>query len=786
MSELDLGRLRGTTRADAGHVRLPIQALLRHMMALGSSGSGKTVLSKVVVEEVVRAGVPALVLDPQGDLCSLALAADDPDALAERGLDPALARSFAERCDVVVFTPASSKGVALGADPLAAIVATRSNDGELDDELWTRAAGTIAALLGYAGDDEDGQGFVAVLDKLLRDLADAGRSPASMKALCDHLDALDDAALRPYARYWELKPLRAAIRKLARLEVGPRRRLFEAGVPLDIDVLLGLGAVAPTPPGKTRVAVIHLNSLHQQEDKEFLVAAIAERLYAWMLARPSAEPQVLFYLDEVAPYIPPVRKPQCKDSLQLLFKQARKYGVCCLMATQNPGDVDYRAMAQFGTWALGRLMTRQDLKKVEPTVKSLAPAACDAIMAELPKLEPGQFVLLSPDHFTEPVGLQARWLYTQHATLDESAIEMLADERWRERFATAVERRPAPPAPEPTRAAKPEANPEAEPKPTARQPKLRKSVDAAKLEAEPRKTAAPSKPEPRKTAAPSEPASPKKPSKAERVAAEREQQLTTLRSHGPLTVKRFAELLGCSETKARRALDLLVDAKLVGDFKDGRASAYWALDTGARPDLGMPDAVLVATPNLGQDQAAVLAQGHVKTSLLGLGGPAESLVNVSLVHKLLWRVDFEERIEAGLLGRLVGPRHEQRLGSVYLHPHSLATLTWDASRGLRFVERPAEHASDVRDLDGVVRFTRLAPAGLRFDEREWSERSSAEQVSAAVGTRWPTARIVEVAPCFLPLWKLMIRRHEPAGMRVVTLDTIAGHDVAWPAVEASL
>lgn len=813
MSELDLGCLRGATRADADqeHVRLPIQALLRHMMALGSSGSGKTVLSKVVVEEVVRAGVPALVLDPQGDLCSLALAADDPDALAERGLDPALARSFAERCDVVVFTPASSKGVALGADPLAAIAATRSGDGEIDEELWTRAAGTIAALLGYAGDDEDGQGFVAVLDKLLRDLAEAGRSPASMKALCDHLDALDDAALRPYARYWELKPLRAAIRKLARLEVGPRRRLFEAGVPLDIDVLLGLGSVAPTPPGKTRVAVIHLNSLHQQEDKEFLVAAIAERLYAWMLARPSAEPQVLFYLDEVAPYIPPVRKPQCKDSLQLLFKQARKYGVCCLMATQNPGDVDYRAMAQFGTWALGRLMTRQDLKKVEPTVKSLAPAACDAIMAELPKLEPGQFVLLSPDHFAAPVGLQARWLYTQHATLDEAAIETLADERWRERFATAVERRPAAAAPEPTRAAKPKAEPKprksadtadaeprktaaaskpdsqakAEAKPTARKPRSRKSADAAESGPAPNETAVRSKPELGNIASPSEPASPPKPSKAERAAAEREQQLTTLRSHGPLTVKRFAELLGCSETKARRALDGLVDAKLVGDFKDGRASAYWALDTGARPDLGMPDAVLVATPNLGQDQAAVLAQGHVKTSLLGLGGPAESLVNVSLVHKLLWRVDFEERIEAGLLGRLVGPRHEQRLGSVYLHPRSLATLTWDASKGLRFVERPAEHASDVRDLDGVVRFTRLAPAGLRFDEREWSERSSAEQVRAAMSTRWPTARIVDVAPCFLPLWKLMIRRHEPAGMRVVTLDTIAGHDVAWPAIETS-
>lgn len=773
MSELDLGRERTSTRAAHGGgepVRLPTEALLRHMMALGSSGSGKTVLAKVVVEEVVRAGIPALCLDPQGDLCSLALAAADPAALAQRGVDPQLAQAFAERCDVVIFTPASSKGVALGADPLAAIVASHASPAEIDDDLWGRAAGTIAALLGYASDDDDGEGFVAVLDTVLRDLAEAGRPPTSIRTLSEHLASLDDAGLRPYARFWELKKLRQAIRKLARLEVGPRRKLFSGGVPLDIDLLLGRAEAAAVPPGKTRVAIVHLNSLHQQEDKEFLVAAIAERLYAWMLAHPSREPQVLFYLDEVAPFIPPVRKPQCKDSLQLLFKQARKYGVCCLMATQNPGDVDYRAMAQFGTWALGRLMTRQDLKKVEPTVKALAPAECDAVMAELPKLEPGQFVLLSPDHFAQPMGLQTRWLYTEHETLDEGRIEALADQRWRGRFASLLarqkkraapaERKRAQASPPPAKLAAPEPAPDGQPKP----------AQAAKPDKQP---------EPKQADQPKQAPAPKKASKRERAAIEREAQLAALREHGPVDAKRFAELLGCSDTKARRALKLLADAGLVGDFKAGRAANYWALDTGTRPDLELPDLVLVATPNIGQDQAAVIGQGLLRSSLLGLGAAAETLVNVSLIHKPLWRVDFEERIEASLLGRLVGPRHEQRLGSVYLHPQTLSTLTWDSSRGLRFVERPAEHASDVHDLDGAVRFTRLPPAGLRFDEAEWRARRLEPEVGEQFCARWP-ARVVGVSPCFVPLWKLMIRRHEPAGMRVATLDTIAGHTVDYP------
>ncbi|HVI01360.1 MAG TPA: helicase HerA-like domain-containing protein, partial [Enhygromyxa sp.] len=517
----------GSTRTSlAAPVRLPARALLRHMMALGSSGSGKTVLAKVVVEEIVRTGIPALCLDPQGDLCSLALAADDPDALVERGLDPELARSFADCCDPVIFTPASDKGVALGADPLAAVLAGAEDPHAIDEELWTRAAGTVAALLGYATDDDDGQGFVAVLDTILRELAERGSAPKNLQTLTNHLAGLDDAALAPYAKFWELKPLRQAIRKLARLEVGPRRKLFTGGLPLDIDVLLGRSTLPglATPAGKTRVAIIHLNSLHQQEDKEFLVAAIAERLYAWMLANPKPDPQVLFYLDEVAPYIPPVRKPQCKDSLQLLFKQARKYGVCCLMATQNPGDVDYRAMSQFGTWALGRLTTRQDLKKVEPTVKSLAPATCDAVMAELPRLEPGQFVLLSPDHFAEPTGLQTRWLYTQHLTLDEGRIAELADARWRERFASALTRE----EPEP---AKPVAKPKAAAKP---KPKATEEPTAIEVE----------KPTPK----------PKRVSKDELAASTKEAQLTVLREHGPVEVKRFAELIGCSETTARRAL----------------------------------------------------------------------------------------------------------------------------------------------------------------------------------------------------------------------------------------
>ncbi|MFV8751637.1 helicase HerA-like domain-containing protein [Nannocystaceae bacterium ST9] len=786
---LDLGQTRGDSLHSPEPIGLPIAALLRHMMALGSSGSGKTVLCKVVVEEFVRHGVPALVLDPQGDLCSLALASEDPDALVERGLDPALVRAFGEQADVVVFTPASDKGVALGADPLAALAA-----GEVDDETWSRAAGMIAALLGDSADDDDGAGLIAVLDMILRTLAGQDRSPRSLIELTATLAELDDAALKPYAKFWDVKKIRGAIQKLARLEVGPRRRLFTGGVPLDIDVLLGRKGDAATPAGKTRVAVVYLNGLHGQEDKEFLVAAIAERLYAWMLANPSAEPQALFYLDEIAPYMPPVRKPQCKDSLQLVFKQARKYGVCCLMATQNPGDVDYRAMAQFGTWALGRLTTRQDLKKVEPTIKSLAPSDCESVIAELPRLEPGQFVLLSPDHLDQPAALQCRWLYSVHETLDESRIAALADERWRERFASSIVEAKREPVATKKATAKVEVDeadePEVEPaEPSAKKPTAKKSTTKKPTAKKPTaKKPTAKKPTAKKPTAKPEP-EPSEPESSEPEASEptpsapasppNHAELAVLRAHGPIDAKRFAELLACSETRARRVLDALLATHQVGSFKQGRSQQFWALDTGTRPDLGLPELVSVATPLFDQLRAGALAQTHVQSTLFGLGGPAETLINLALVHRLLWRVDFEERIESGLLARLVGPGYEDRIASVYLHPRTLSTLTWDRERGLRFVDRPHEHASEIHDLDGVVRFARLAPAGLRFDEADWAERQSEAAVVAAVKTRWPI-RVTSVQPVFVPVWKAMIRRHQPEGMRVVVLDAIAGHLVDWP------
>lgn len=892
----------GRSRRDDAPIELPMTALLRHVMALGSSGSGKTVLCKVLVEEVVRQGLPALCIDPQGDLCSLALGISEPETLREHGVDPELARAFGEQADVVVFTPGSAVGVGLSVDPV-----NLATEGMSDAERMhaiTRTASILTGLLGYDPDSDDGTGLAAVLDRCLQQLVQQGRAQGGLAALADHLHDLTPQQERELSRYLDLRKIKTARQRLARLDVGARRLLFHHGAPIDIDMLLGRGRHAV--PGRTRVAVVYLNTLHGQEDKDFFVATLVDQLYAWMLRNPSPDPQALFYIDEVAPFVPPVRKPAAKPGLQLLFKQARKYGVCCLMATQNPGDVDYKSMAQFGTWALGRLTTRQDLKKVEPTIKSLVPTASDAVMEGLPALGPGCFELVCPDCFETPQPLAVRWLLTPHETLDEARIEALADERWRERFAELVRGadettakddgaaaegeadealeqspplEPSPPledyeaddplaeetsndgledyeadAPEPDEdtglpafvamppveqtqpvrtgatamvsppvrsgqtvvapivAVESDEGPSAAPlpaEPIVPAPPLATPVTACPEPALPLADAPPvtAFPEPAPpladappvaafpepalplTTTPSPPIAPEPepepepapppvdPLQQQRDAlAPFERALATKKS---MTLSDFATRAGIGQTKARKVIASMIELGLARTYPDGRKKMYWATCTGGRPDLGMPKQVTVARPLL--PESAAWARGHelLRTKVLGLFGEDESLERVEPVHRLVLRLDFEEKVPRSLLQRVFGESHDLRLGSVYLHPTTLDVLVYTPDKGIRFVAEPGEHASEVRDLDGEVGFDELPPGSLGLVDADWQTKRPSAEAKTRFTQRF-AATPSRVSPVFVPLWRLVFRVGLGQSFRVVELDGLAGRVVQWP------
>jgi hypothetical protein len=722
----------GRDRTDDSSLELRLATLLRHLMALGSSGSGKTVLCKAVVEEVVRHGVPALCIDPQGDLCSLALAADAPETLVDRGVDPTIARAFAERADVVVLTPASRKGVPLSADPIR--LDPTHLTGEERVHAFTATATMVVSLLGYDLGSDDGEGLVAVFDRGLHLLHERGRFPSDLDAFSRYWLDLEDGDRELYSRYLDARKLEQACRRLARLDVGARRLLFHEGLPLDIDLLLGRDAKAL--PGRTRVSVIYLNTLHSQEDKEYFVAALTRQLYTWMLKHPSPTPQALFYIDEVAPFIPPVRKPACKDGLALLFRQARKYGVCCLMATQNPADVDYKAMAQFGTWALGRLTTRQDLAKVQPTVKALDPVQVEAIMEQLPAQRPGEFLLISPDNFARTRPLRTRWLYSRHETLDEARIEQLADARWRGRF------------------------------PVGADPDWGAPV-ASDVEGPPSDAAA--------LVVPGAPAAGAEPEADPKLW----QQAATLARAPSMSSADFAAHTGVSESTARSTLKRLVAHGLAVWFKDGRTHRYWSRESGLRPDLGLDEPVQAFVPQVTREQAEEIGQDLRERPLLGLLGEEEELRDATLEYRPLYRVGFQEKVQRSLWQRLLsGGAYEHRSGNLYLDPRSLLLVMFHPRQGLSLQQRAEVQASEVQDFDGIARVEPRLPGQLILDEQDWRDRQSVEAVMAHFETLYQT-RPRSVEPVLLPLWRLHFQRPDRPGMRIATLDALAGMTIDW-------
>lgn len=401
--------------------------LKKHFIALGASGSGKTVLSKILLEEAAVENIPSLVIDVQGDLSALALIADEEE-LKEKNIDLERYQTFKENTNVTVFTPISRKGIPLCINPLqlSASDIPQSEQVPIIHEI----ASSFSRLLGYDTTKDSGKFAEALLYETLLYCLHNDKQMNTFEELIMLLEE-PPSALEEKITFLaaDNKELQTLIRKVRFLTVGEKKLLFQQGVPADINILLGKHKTKTSSTNsneKTQISIIYMNTLSSQEEKEFFLANITNKLYQWMLSNPSTDVQACLMIDEIAPFIPAgSKKPMTKDVLKLIFKQARKYGVGCIIATQNPGDIDYKAFAQFGTWALGRLTLQQDIKKVDQALKSLS--GSHSVKTTLPQLHSGEFVLFAPDMSSSLINLKTRWLYTQHKTLDEDDIENIMD-----------------------------------------------------------------------------------------------------------------------------------------------------------------------------------------------------------------------------------------------------------------------------------------------------------------------------------------------------------------------
>ncbi|TFG32936.1 DUF853 family protein [Candidatus Thorarchaeota archaeon] len=395
--------------------------LRRHGGVFGSTGSGKTVLSKCILEEAAMKGIPIIAFDPQGDIASLMLPGD-PKELREKGVPPERLKEYMDNVVVRVYTPASSKGLAISINPLK--LPDRNADEDDIIRLLDNSARTLVkVLMKVAGLSRswEGKAFAAIYE-LLRTIWEGEKTDIDTLAeLADMLIADPETAgvdLEPFMKLSERQTLATRIRSLT---VGSSQLLFKEEGNIDFDFLT-------TPVnGKTPVNVIFLKTLRSEEEKHFFIAIVLNQLYSWMLRQGFTEnPRLMIFQDEAAPFIPAgMRAPGPKETYLLLFRQARKYGIECLIATQSPKDIDYKAFEQFNTIASGRISSEQSLKVLERILEPIAgEKESEIIITQLPGQQTASFIFSSADLKPKVTSIGVRWLLTKHITLTEKDVQM--------------------------------------------------------------------------------------------------------------------------------------------------------------------------------------------------------------------------------------------------------------------------------------------------------------------------------------------------------------------------
>ncbi len=565
-----LGKERGTETP----VELPVEALHRHLMALGASGSGKTVLCKCVMEEAVRHGIPVVIVDPQGDISSLALKGD-PEEIESRGIPSAMQEEYFDKARVSIFTPASSKGIPISVNPLSFPSADTPHDEAI--LALDMTATSLSSFLGYDLTSDAGKGAKAYLFTLLEHLWHKGETIKDMAHMAEIVLNPPSEINETLQSFVTKREPQEIARKLRFLTVGTPSLMFQKGVQIDMDMFMDQS------DGKVPVNIVYMNTLTSANDKQFFLATLLRELYCWMLKNPSEDVQMLFYVDEIAPYIPPYpRNPPPKEAYAFLFKQARKYGVGLVAATQNITDIDYKALAQVNTWCLGRMMTRQDIARVKQIIQSIDPTHAETVLQKLPSLRTGEFLMLSPDVYDDVVNFQVRWLVTDHLTLDEKDIPASLSPESKQFFAKYQLKQ------------KEEAK-----KPVAPSPRPSKSL-------------------------------------AERIKL----FLNSVRQS--VSAEYVAENLGVLVEEAEKALNSLVRSKVVkkSRVRGGEEYLYWLSKFGFEPSKNVLGEILAVPTRITQVEAFNKAKSWLEG---GLFFKKEEFYDASFSHMPIWKVSASRK-----------------------------------------------------------------------------------------------------------------------------------------------
>jgi hypothetical protein len=462
--------------------------LVTHAVCVGMTGSGKTGLCIALLEEAALDGVPSIVIDPKGDLGNLMLtfpelrggdflpwvneeearkkgvsaaeyaegqAALWKKGLAEWGQDGARIRRLREAAEFAIYTPGSTAGIPLSIlksfqAPEKAVL----DDGDLRRERVATTATSLLALVGVDADPVKSREHI-LLSTILESAWRAGRD-------LDLAGVIQQIQQPPVQRvgvfdlesFFPSKERFGLAMTLNNLLASPGFSAWLEGEPLDVGRLLW------TPAGKPRVAILSIAHLSDPE-RMFFVSLLLTQVLGWMRTQSGTTSlRALLYMDEIFGYFPPVANPPSKQPLLTLLKQARAYGLGVVLATQNPVDLDYKGLANTGTWLLGRLQTERDKERVLEGLEGAGGGARfdRAAMARTLAGLGNRVFLMHNVHEDAPVVFESRWAMSYlRGPLTKVQIKQLM--AGSPAAATPAAASPAAPAPAPQAAAAASARP---------------------------------------------------------------------------------------------------------------------------------------------------------------------------------------------------------------------------------------------------------------------------------------------------------------------------------------
>jgi len=387
-----------TTDDASSNVSVATDKLTTHGVIVGMTGSGKTGLGVIVIEEALKSGLPVIAIDPKGDLTNLCLtfpdlAASDfrpwideaqaknddktPDQFAADqaalwtkglggwGLGGTDIGELRSRTDFTIYTPGSEAGIPVNIVGSLQVPTDMSDAEVVSDEI----EGYVTGLLGLIGVDADplsSRGHI-LISNLINHSWTEGR-PLDLMTLVGMIATPPIRKLGVFELdqfFPEADRMKLAM-QLNGLLASPSFAAWAAGPPLDIDSMLF------TPEGAPRCAIITTAHL-SDEERQFVTSLVLSKLVTWMRRQSgTTDLRAMLYMDEVAGYLPPTANPPTKKPIMMLMKQARAFGIGVVLSTQNPVDIDYKAISNAGTWMIGRLQTDRDKARLLDGMSSAA------------------------------------------------------------------------------------------------------------------------------------------------------------------------------------------------------------------------------------------------------------------------------------------------------------------------------------------------------------------------------------------------------------------------------